>query len=867
MCATRVIAWPVMLYPASYSGIVLFRCVTLVTPDVDTILRVKLCADAPRQLIFSEMLIKAAGRSYCITVTVVHAAAAGCAAYSELGRKAAALYRMCAQQLQTNSSSSCSSSDSSSSSNKRCCYDFSLRAAVAALQHAGALKRAATATGATASATAHSTDTTARSTSVVVSNEGSTTSATAGSTVAATSVSEESVIAELIRCAVVPSLVEQHHHTLLHISLESPPELDQHQCSDTHCTLAVTHMIQGLLLEVPVFLALLRDTFTAAVINSTSSSSSSSSSGNSSSSSSSSGSSLSEHLAQAAAALHYSAATSPAWLAKALQLHDVLAARHAVAVVGTAGCGKTGMLTCLQGALSSANGAPHRRVTINPKALAIEDFYGRADSTTGEWSNGIFAALWCRANANDTHNTSSSSSTASTAASAPTATETLTAATAVWIVCDGPVDSSWTDVLHSALSDSSDSSSRMLVLASGDRVPMSDTVKLYALTALAAPTTYDCHAALTQRHCMLFLTTAIMIYAQVVFETDTLAQASSATVSRLGVVHVSVNCLGWEPLVMAWLAARSDQQRTCFTVLWSHYVGNVTSTGGATANVDLSKQLLFETLSLQLKGTDSVSLKPKVKTVACRKLLADGEHALQRLGFSRVAAVQATLQLLTALLSTAQLTQVQSDAPAVSNGPSTVKLQQELHRLFVHSLAWGVGGGFGDVGRIQLDAYIRATAATAAAALHSSSSSSSNLVLPPLERTSNSSGTTATTTVFDYIADTDTVKWERWAVTMSPYGFTGNGYTNGYSTGSWAALRVPTCDSTRALHIVNTLQALQSQQRPAVLLSGAAGNGKTATVDLLFAHAAAPLLSAARNSGSTGADTNDTATAATTAAT
>jgi dynein heavy chain, axonemal len=220
--------------------------------------------------------------------------------------------------------------------------------------------------------------------------------------------------------------------------------------------------------------------------------------------------------------------------------------------------------------------------------------------------------------------------------------------------------------------------------------------------------------------------------------------------------------------------------------------------------------------------------------------------------------VQATLQLLTALLSTAQLTQVQSDAP-LSNGPSTVKLQQELHRLFVYSLAWGVGGGFGDVGRIQLDAYMRAAAAAAAAALHGSSSSSSNLVLPPLERTSNSSSTTATTTVFDYIVDTDTVKWERWAVTMSPYGFTGNGYSNGYSSGSWAALRVPTCDSTRALHIVSTLQALQSQQRPAVLLSGPAGNGKTATVDLLFAHAAAPPLSAARSSG---ADTSDAAVAA-----
>jgi dynein heavy chain, axonemal len=236
--------------------------------------------------------------------------------------------------------------------------------------------------------------------------------------------------------------------------------------------------------------------------------------------------------------------------------------------------------------------------------------------------------------------------------------------------------------------------------------------------------------------------------------------------------------------------------------------------------------------------------------------------------------VQATLQLLTALLSTAQLTQVQSDAP-VFNGPSTVKLQQELHRLFVYSLAWGVGGGFSDVGRIQLDAYIRSTAVGATAALHGSSSSSSSsvsAVLPPLERTSNGStaAAAATTTVFDYIVDTDTVKWERWTVTMSPYGFTGSGFASGEnSAGSCAALRVPTFDSTRALHIVSTLQALQSQQRPGVLLSGAAGNGKTTTVDLLFAHAAAPPVSStARSSSSSnsGADSSDIATAETAAA-
>jgi hypothetical protein len=132
---------------------------------------------------------------------------AGYAAYSELGRKAAALYRMCAQQLYT--SASRSSSDSNSSSSKRCCYDFSLRAAVAALRQAGSAKRAATA----AATNAQNTDATIRSSSVAFSTEGSST--TAVSTTTATGVSEESIIAELIRCAVVPSLAEQvSEHTV-----------------------------------------------------------------------------------------------------------------------------------------------------------------------------------------------------------------------------------------------------------------------------------------------------------------------------------------------------------------------------------------------------------------------------------------------------------------------------------------------------------------------------------------------------------------------------------------------------------------------------------------------------------------------------
>lgn len=44
----------------------------------------------------------------------------------------------------------------------------------------------------------------------------------------------------------------------------------------------------------------------------------------------------------------------------------------------------------------------------------------------------------------------------------------------------------------------------------------------------------------------------------VLFEADTLAHASPATVSRAGVVHFDVADLGWRPLAASWLARKAE---------------------------------------------------------------------------------------------------------------------------------------------------------------------------------------------------------------------------------------------------------------------------------------------------------------------
>ena len=43
------------------------------------------------------------------------------------------------------------------------------------------------------------------------------------------------------------------------------------------------------------------------------------------------------------------------------------------------------------------------------------------------------------------------------------------------------------------------------------------------------------------------------------FEVEHLAHASPATVSRAGMIHFSMEDLGWRPVAASWLASKADQ--------------------------------------------------------------------------------------------------------------------------------------------------------------------------------------------------------------------------------------------------------------------------------------------------------------------
>ncbi|XP_058131265.1 dynein axonemal heavy chain 14 [Dasypus novemcinctus] len=251
----------------------------------------------------------------------------------------------------------------------------------------------------------------------------------------------------------------------------------------------------------------------------------------------------------------------PAQKEKIIQFHNQLQACVGVILVGPTGGGKTTVRRILEKALTllpvvdflsieerkSVSKTAGRKgkvdiCVLNPKCVTLGELCGQLDPNTMEWTDGLLSAtirnyvsfnsakltkkdidFGQKSKISDLSNVFKLDSSDTTdiygniseEMDKDIKTPEVPNIDWQWIVLDGPVDTLWVENLNSVLDDT-----RTLCLASSERIVLTDKIRI-------------------------------------IFEADSLSQASPATVSRCAVVYMDPVDLGWEPYVKSWLCKTS----------------------------------------------------------------------------------------------------------------------------------------------------------------------------------------------------------------------------------------------------------------------------------------------------------------------
>lgn len=173
------------------------------------------------------------------------------------------------------------------------------------------------------------------------------------------------------------------------------------------------------------------------------------------------------------------------WITKTLQLYQIQSIHHGVMMVGRSGSGKSASWKVLLQALQRVEGVEGVCHVIDSKVMSKEALYGNLDSTTREWTDGLFTGILRKVVDNLRGEDSKRH----------------------WIVFDGDVDPEWVENLNSVLDDN-----KLLTLPNGERLNLPSNVRI-------------------------------------MFEVETLKYATLATVSRCGMVWFSDDTVNPEMMI------------------------------------------------------------------------------------------------------------------------------------------------------------------------------------------------------------------------------------------------------------------------------------------------------------------------------
>jgi len=198
---------------------------------------------------------------------------------------------------------------------------------------------------------------------------------------------------------------------------------------------------------------------------------------------------------------------------KTCNFQELLDVRHSVMLLGPTGCAKTTIWKTLQAVHNLDQNKPVCVAeTVNPKAVTGDELYGYM-TLAKDWKDGVLSIIMRGMSKNFSEQGFHDYQTHK------------------WVVLDGDIDAVWIESMNTVMDDN-----KVLTLVSNERVPLSPAMRM-------------------------------------VFEINSLKNATPATVSRAGILYINETDIGWRPFMETWVQKRdSATEKNFLPALFDRYV-------------------------------------------------------------------------------------------------------------------------------------------------------------------------------------------------------------------------------------------------------------------------------------------------------
>lgn len=217
---------------------------------------------------------------------------------------------------------------------------------------------------------------------------------------------------------------------------------------------------------------------------------------------------------------------------KTCNFQELLDVRHSVMLLGPTGCAKSTIWKTLQ-AVHNLNQSKPVCVaeTVNPKAVTGDELYGYM-TLAKDWKDGVLSIIMRGMSKNFSEQ------------------GFYDYQTYKWVVLDGDIDAVWIESMNTVMDDN-----KVLTLVSNERVPLSPAMRM-------------------------------------VFEINSLKNATPATVSRAGILYINESDIGWRPFMETWVHKReSATEKNFLPALFDRYIDTL---------VEMTRKGYKEVTSLRL---------------------------------------------------------------------------------------------------------------------------------------------------------------------------------------------------------------------------------------------------------------------------